>query len=146
MDKAFKFAEILEELIFEQKMDAKTFAEKIGVSPTCITRYLREDRFPSVEYLVQIADYFNCSTDYLLGFEEEKGNPPFKKCPEFFKQFSYLLEYFNYNCLRLSKDLKFHQSSVYAWKNGKRVPTVENIVKLADYFDCRVDFILGRES
>ncbi|MDE5943011.1 MAG: helix-turn-helix transcriptional regulator, partial [Clostridia bacterium] len=33
----------------------------------------------------------------------------------------------------------------YEWLSGKRQATLENVIKLADRFDCRVDFILGRE-
>ena len=141
-----KFSDTLSYLVFEQNADAKSFAEKIGVNATCITRYLREDRFPSVENLVLLADYFQCPTDYLLGLEEENNVAGFKKCPQFPQQFDFLLKHFIYTCYKLSKELKIHQSTLYAWKNGKRVPTVENIIKLAEFFDCRVDFILGRES
>ena len=141
-----RFSEVLSYLIFEQNADAKSFAAKIGVSPTCITRYLRDDRFPSIEMLVLLADYFECSADYLLGLEENKGSAKYKKCPEFSTQFAYLLDYFNYNCFKLSEEINMHQSTLYAWKNGKRVPTAENVIKLAEFFDCRVDFILGRES
>lgn len=141
-----KFSETLSYLVFEQNADAKFFAAKIGVNATCITRYLREDRFPSVENLVLLADYFHCSSDYLLGLEEEKNISGFKTCPPFSQQFDFLLKHFNITCFKLSKELKIHQSTLYAWKNGKRVPTVENIIRLAEFFDCRADFILGRES
>ena len=141
-----RFSEVLSYLIFEQNADAKAFAAKIGVSPTCITRYLRDDRFPSIEMLVLLADYFECSADYLLGLEENKGSAKYKKCPKFSTQFAYMLDYFDYNCYKLSEGINIHQSTLYAWKNGKRVPTAENVIKLAEFFDCRVDFILGRES
>ena len=138
-----RFSEVLSYLIFEQNADAKAFAAKIGVSPTCITRYLRDDRFPSIEMLVLLADYFECSADYLLGLEENKGSAKYKKCPKFSTQFAYLLDYFDYNCFKLSEGINIHQSTLYAWENGKRVPTAENVIKLAEVFDCRADFILG---
>lgn len=27
---------------------------------------------------------------------------------------------------------------------GKKIPTVNNLVKIADYLDCSVDYLLGR--
>ena len=53
-----------------------------------------------------------------------------------------------YNCTsyKIYTQTEITKSRFYDWKNGKRVPTVENIIKLAEFFDCRVDFILGRES
>ena len=29
-------------------------------------------------------------------------------------------------------------------KNGVKLPTVQNLVKIADYLDCSVDYLLGR--
>ena len=38
-----------------------------GVSQPLITRYEKGDMYPSYPILIKIADYFNVSTDYLLG-------------------------------------------------------------------------------
>jgi len=32
------------------------------------------------------------------------------------------------------------------WESGKREPNYEMIVKIADYFDVSVDYLLGRDS
>ena len=38
------------------------------------------------------------------------------------------------------------KSSYYEWKRGKSLPTVENLIKLANVLNCSVDFVLGREN
>lgn len=30
------------------------------------------------------------------------------------------------------------------YKNGIKLPTIENLAKIADYLDCSVDYLLGR--
>ena len=45
----------------------------------------------------------------------------------------------------LVKALGLSTSKVTAWKNGS-VPKGENLVKIADYFDCSVDYLLGRQT
>lgn len=30
------------------------------------------------------------------------------------------------------------------YKNGIKTPTVENLIKIADFLDCSIDFLLGR--
>lgn len=45
----------------------KDFAKKIGVSNTVLSRYESGDRKPDYDILQTIADYFEVSTDYLLG-------------------------------------------------------------------------------
>lgn len=43
------------------------FSKKIGVSNTVLSRYESGDRKPDYETLQLIADFFEVSTDYLLG-------------------------------------------------------------------------------
>lgn len=43
------------------------FAKKIGVSNTVLSRYETGDRKPDYDTLQLIADFFEVSTDYLLG-------------------------------------------------------------------------------
>lgn len=144
------FAETLDELMFEQgkeqKMDAKTLAKQLGVEGSTITRYLRMERAPTVENLVKLADYFKCSTDFLLGRENENHSHSFRTRLPFSEQLCTLLNHYGYSCYRFAIDAKIHQSRVYAWKRGERIPTLDNIVKIADFFQCTVDFVLGRET
>ena len=30
------------------------------------------------------------------------------------------------------------------WKNGKKKPNIDNIIKIANALDCSVDYVLGR--
>ncbi|MDE7265518.1 MAG: helix-turn-helix domain-containing protein [Clostridia bacterium] len=141
-----KFAETLSELLFDKNMDAKTFAAEIGVKGSTVTRYLRGERMPTVESLVAIADYFGCTADYLLGREENSSSKTFKTCPPFSEQIVNFADRCGLTCFGLSQKANIHQSRVYAWKSGKRVPSLDNIIKLAEFFDCSVDFVIGRES
>ncbi len=141
-----KFAGILEELIFESGKDHKTVAAELGISASCLTDYLKHDVLPSVPNLIKIADYFNRSTDFLLGREEDDKALTFKICPPFSERLEYLKKQYNCTSYKIYTQTEITKSRFYDWKNGKRVPTVENIIKLAEFFDCRVDFILGRES
>jgi hypothetical protein len=140
-----KFAETLGDLLFEQKTDAKTLSARIGVEGSTVTRYLRTDRAPSIQNLILLADYFQCSTDFLLGLENENHTHTFTVCPPFSVQIGKVLQHFGCSFYRLSVEANIHQSTVYDWKSGKRVPTLDNVVKIAEFFDCTVDFVLGRE-
>ncbi|MGN1061222.1 MAG: helix-turn-helix domain-containing protein [Candidatus Coproplasma sp.] len=44
-------------------------AKQLGVSKQCVSNWENDNVQPSVEMLVQIARYFNVSTDYLLGLD-----------------------------------------------------------------------------
>ncbi|KSU14876.1 helix-turn-helix domain-containing protein [Lactococcus lactis] len=32
------------------------------------------------------------------------------------------------------------------WENGKREPNIERFVKLADYFNVNIDYVVGRKN
>lgn len=47
-------------------------AEKLGVKKQSISNWENDNIMPSVEMLEKIADFFEVSTDYLLGRDEKK--------------------------------------------------------------------------
>lgn len=145
-----KSAENLKEFIDEQGMTASAFADTLNLEISDVVRYLHAERLPSVKSLVRIADFFNCSTDFLLGLEkEESENRNFLPCPKFSEQLKFLKEHFKCSSYYFYSSTDEHtaisKSRYYDWKNGKRQPSVDNVVRLARRFNCRVDFILGRE-
>lgn len=141
-----KFGETLKELLDERKLTAKQLAAELGVSAPTITRYIRAERMPDINILVLIADYFSCSTDYLLGKEPDNPNLNFKKCPPFCEQIKILAKHFcaTYDAFYTKADI--HESTFYEWKCGSSIPTLESIFKIATKFECRIDYVLGRES
>lgn len=142
-----KFAETLGDLMFDKNLTVKTFAQSSGINETCITHYLQTKYAPSVGTLIKIADYFNRSTDFLLGLEEENLALTFKSCPPFSEQLVNLKKHFGYKTsAAFYTDAKISKSRYYDWLSGMREPTVDNVIKIAEHFDCRVDFILGREN
>lgn len=52
----------------------KDFAKIMKVEPATITNWEKGNRFPKEDVLIKIADYFNCSIDYLLGRTEDKNS------------------------------------------------------------------------
>ena len=65
-----KFGVRLKHLREERKLLSKDFAKIMNVEPATITNWEKGNRFPKDSMLIKIADYFDCSTDYLLGRTE----------------------------------------------------------------------------
>jgi transcriptional regulator with XRE-family HTH domain len=72
-----KFSERLAELRKKHKMTQQELANKLGVSRGAIGMYEIGQREPDAETLKKIADFFNTTTDYLLGRTDDP-NPPEK--------------------------------------------------------------------
>ena len=45
---------------------------------------------------------------------------------------------------QLADYLQIAQPSYFRYENGSAEPTLETLVKIADYFDVSVDYLLGR--
>lgn len=46
--------------------------------------------------------------------------------------------------LKLAMDLNMNQNSISRYENGEREADYAALIRLADYFDVSVDYLLGR--
>ena len=44
----------------------------------------------------------------------------------------------------VAKDIGISSGVVTKWKNGTTIPNGETLIKIADYLDCSIDYLLGR--
>lgn len=146
MDILSKISERLKELMDEAEINTQALSKEIAVDQSAIARILRAERLPSLPTLVAFADFFHCSTDYLLGLADDFSEKEYKLRPPFSEQLSFLLDHFKVSKYKLEKETKLTEETVNRWHKGMYEPTVESIVRLAKYFDCSTDFILGREN
>lgn len=62
-----EFKEILKDLRFEYSLSQKEVAEGCNLSPQCISQLEMGLRSPTGFTLMALADFFECSIDYLMG-------------------------------------------------------------------------------
>lgn len=60
--------------------------------------------------------------------------------------FVQVLEKKNISAYRLSQETGITQGMISYWKSGERMPSADNLITLADYFGCSVDYLLGRTN
>lgn len=61
------FASRVRELRVSKNLTQKQMSSEIGVSEILWRKYEAGDRTPTFEGLIALADFFNVSTDYLVG-------------------------------------------------------------------------------
>lgn len=61
------FYDIFEQLCASKNIKPNTATKALGLSSATATNWKTSGRIPNGETLARIADYFNCSVDYLLG-------------------------------------------------------------------------------
>ena len=77
------FPQRLTELRMKRKLRQRDLAKFLHLSPSAISNYEQSLRCPDLDILIEIADYFDVSTDYLLGRTNERSEPREKHCQSF---------------------------------------------------------------
>ncbi len=139
-----KFSERLRECVAEEGSAAK-LAKELHVARSTIFELMRGSFLPSTRVLILLIEHFGCSADYLLGLIELPKSCEFKELPPFSDRLREVLQLFSVTQYRLEKDTGFSGAIVYGWLSGHSVPSVDSLVRLAEYLGCSVDFLLGRE-
>ena len=74
-------AERLFELRKSFKMTQTRLAEMLGISQSALNRFEHDQQIISDEILMKYADFFNVSSDYLLGRTDKSEGKLFSGCP-----------------------------------------------------------------
>lgn len=67
------FSDRLKELRKEKGLTQKDLAKILYVNQSAVSKYELGTNLPENRFLVQLADYFNVSTDYLLGKSDNRN-------------------------------------------------------------------------
>lgn len=62
-----EFSQRLRKLRERKRLSRRALAELCGLSQNMVGMYERGEKLPSVDALIALADFFEVSTDYLLG-------------------------------------------------------------------------------
>ena len=74
MDTLMTFAEISKRLRKEKGLTQIQLAEALNISKACISMIEIGKNEPTANTLIRYANFFGCTTDYLLGRSDEFGN------------------------------------------------------------------------
>lgn len=64
------FSKRLKDIIQDNDITQNKLSEEINLTPQIISAYVKGKKSPSTKVLIEIADYFNTTPDYLLGYSD----------------------------------------------------------------------------
>ena len=141
-----EFVERLKEYIKEYNLSVTSLAKNIGVTRETASHIVNEAHMPSTKAFIALVEYFNCSADYLLGRIDIPQSYSFDTVKPIGKILRKCLKDNTKKETDWQNDLNISSSLTYKWLHDKSIPTIINYIKLADYFDCSIDYLLGREQ
>jgi len=131
----------LDDLLNDNNLSRLQLSKIIKLESSCINKYFNMDLYPSINVALKMAQYFNCSLDYLFGRSDEILNKN-KNTKSFFNTFNMLLKENNISIARAFRELNMSDSNYYRWKKGM-FPKTLKILEIAKYFEVSIDFLVG---
>ena len=140
-----KTAENIRELMDEHELTQAQLACKLGTGRSKLSDMLNARTAPAYPTMLALAEYFNCSADFILGLSEYPGEDgQYRPAAPFKNRLRAMLEESGKSQYSLVKQTGISWSVLHGWLKGRTRPSAANLVKLAQFFDCSVDFLLGR--
>lgn len=134
----------LKEYLEERKLTQSALANALDVKRSNISEFLSNKHTPSFSCFVKMLYYFDCSADYLLGLTDLHTEEPLHRIPPFSEQLQKILKERKITQAKLIRDLHISSAVPYKWLSGINEPSVESLISLAKYFECTVDYLIGR--
>ena len=146
MDNLSLLVDSLHDLMISRNIKLDDIYKATNVSPNSIYAWLRNEKIPTLKSLVLLADYFECSVEYLCGRVEldtfvRSANPS-----TFSERLRLLMKKNGVSQRILNADTKISTSSIHHFLTGTSKPLLDNLIKLSVYFDCSIDYLIGRED
>ncbi len=139
------FAERLQEQLDDNKITAEKLEKALGFSNSNIYKWLRNESVPNISSLIRLSDYFRCTVDFLSGRATENYYYP-KECLSTFKgRLNAAVDERGISDYKFAKSAKLPRTSLHHWLTGRSEPLLDNLIRLADYLDCTIDWLIGRE-
>lgn len=133
--------ERIKDLMADKGLNGQQVATAIGVSFPAVSQWKNEYSNISIENIFRLAKLFDCSIDYLVGRTENESS--FCECTsDFLYRLQELISKNNISLYRLNNNGILPKSTYYTWVRGA-APRLANLIPIADYFDCTLDYLLG---
>ena len=141
------FTDKINEFMLLNDYTATTLAEAISVSPSTIYNIL-QNRYkqPDTNVFFKLIEFFGYSAEYMLGFVEFPTDgtsyyPPLRK---YGHKLRTLLKQKGETQKAFIENMKISSCLAYKWLSDKTLPSVEYLIKIANYFEISVDTLIER--
>lgn len=139
-----KLQKRLQEYLRDEEINQFAFSKLCGVHHTNISSYVTFGTEPCYRHFIKMLDVMNCSADYALGLVDIDTEESFHEPLPFGERLREILKQKGISQEKLKKELPVSSSLIYKWLSGKSCPYPSTLVRLANYLDVSVDYLLGR--
>lgn len=119
--------------------------EKLCVKRSAVSKYESGKILLTDDTIKKLVKIFNTSADYILGLDDFDDNiKNMNKRSLFSTRLASLRKERNLTQYSLAENLGFSRGQISNYEQGSREPDQDTLLKIADFFDVSVDYLLGR--
>ena len=139
------FQNRLNELLKDNNLNEKLLAKTLKIKNlSTIYNWTCGNFIPKIDVIINIANTFNCSTDYLLGVSDNNEIVKSKNCKPFHSQLELVLKQKGLKVYNLRKDNVISAGFAESIFKKNSVPLSYNVIKIANYLNISIDELVGR--
>ena len=139
------FKDRLIELMSEKNIKANKLSKEIDTSESVISDWKKGKVMPKLDKALKLRQFFNCSLDYLFNNIEYEDISNTKQTTTFDIQLKKILKDKKIAQTKMIDDLNLSNANLHRWFKMNDTPTMETIVKIADYLNVSIDYLVGIE-
>lgn len=142
-----KFADVLKDLIDGTGMTVRQVSLDSGISAVQLLRYLNDGALPTIKVAVKIAEYFDCSLDYLFGLTDinKRSKSGSYDHSKFIERYLKALKDNNITHFKFCQFAGLSESTLRHWEYGE-MPKIETLIMIVKMFSLSLDYLTGRDS
>ncbi len=139
-----KLQERLKEFMRDEALTQTNLGKLSGVFQSNISDYVKLGIEPKYDIFIKLLNVMNCSADYALGLIDIDRDEQFYEPLPFGERLREILKQKGVSQERLKRELPVSSSLIYKWITGKSKPYPSTLIRLANYLDVSVDYLIGR--
>lgn len=146
MDNLEHFKDYINDYLVQNEMNIFQFSKLVGIDDYIISCWIQGKHLPSVKHTITIADHFDVAIDYLLGIAEESNYTRSIMEQDFPTRLTQQLLKYNITPYRLSIECDIGRAAISKWLIMRQLPRLDNLITIAKFFDCSIDYLIGRSD
>lgn len=121
--------------------------EALNIEQSTLANYENNRRVPKIDILIKLAEYYNVSTDFLLGIEKSGGNDYsdfqlFEETFDFKDRIHSVMQEQDMSEEDFMKLTGFSKDEKDAYLYGNKRPSIEDLIRIAGVLKVSTDYLL----
>ena len=122
-----------------------TLAQAMNTNAAKFLGFMKDESFPSFCTFLSLTEFFHCSADFLIGLSDyPKREARYSPAPPFCKQLNKLMLAEKLSIYELHAGTGLSDSVIRKWLKGQLLPSLPSLLRLVQFLDYPLDYILGR--